>query len=68
MLRIFVDNAVKYTPAGGNITLSCRRDGDNVYYSVSDTGIGIPAKDIDRYLNDFTASNNPGPKKQAAPA
>ena len=53
MLRIFVDNAVKYTPAGGNITLSCRRDGDNVYYSVSDTGIGIPEKDIERVFERF---------------
>lgn len=53
MLRIFVDNAVKYTPAGGKITLSCRRDGDNVYYSVSDTGIGIPEKDIDRVFERF---------------
>ena len=39
--------------AGGNITLSCRRDGDNVYYSVSDTGIGIPEKDIDRVFERF---------------
>ena len=63
MLRIFVDNAVKYTPAGGNITLSCRRDGDNVYYSVSDTGIGIPERISTGCLNAFTASNNPGPKE-----
>lgn len=53
MLRIFVDNAIKYTPAGGKITLSCQNDGDFVHYSVSDTGIGIPEKDLDRVFERF---------------
>lgn len=35
-------NAVKYTPEGGTITLSARRDGEDVEFRVQDNGIGIP--------------------------
>nr|HET7858084.1 PAS domain-containing sensor histidine kinase [Caldimonas sp.] len=38
-----LNNAAKYTPAGGRITLSTLRDGDDAVIRVSDTGIGIPA-------------------------
>lgn len=53
MLRIFLDNAVKYTPAGGTITLSCHSDGQTVRCSVSDTGIGIPQDEIDKVFARF---------------
>lgn len=45
LLRIVVDNAVKYTPAGGTITLSCRVQEETVIYAVTDTGIGISPED-----------------------
>jgi len=35
-------NAIKFTPAGGRVEISARRDGDQVLLSVSDTGVGIP--------------------------
>lgn len=35
-------NAVKYTPAGGDITLSVRRDGETALIAVQDSGPGIP--------------------------
>ncbi len=38
-----VGNAVKYTPDGGSITLSCRHEKQFVEICVEDTGIGIPA-------------------------
>ena len=41
-VRIFVDNAVKYTDPGGVITLKSASDGEKVTLSVSDTGVGIP--------------------------
>ena len=41
MLRIFIENAFKYTPAGGTITLSSRRDGNALHVEVRDTGVGI---------------------------
>jgi signal transduction histidine kinase len=45
LLLILVDNAIKYTPAGGQITLSlCRQEGRAVL-TVQDSGVGIPALD-----------------------
>jgi signal transduction histidine kinase len=48
-----VSNAIKFTPAGGRITLSAERAGDEVVISVADTGIGIPARDQDRVFGRF---------------
>ena len=36
-----VSNAIKFTPAGGTVTLAARRDGGDMLLTVSDTGIGI---------------------------
>jgi signal transduction histidine kinase len=38
-----VDNAIKYSPAGGPITISTVRDGEIARLDVADEGIGIPA-------------------------
>lgn len=45
VLLNLTDNAVKYTPAGGVITLSLEKNDDWVQISVSDTGIGISEED-----------------------
>lgn len=42
MLRILLDNAIKYTPAGGSVSVSLSREDGRVLLAVSDTGIGIP--------------------------
>jgi len=42
LLFLLVDNAVKYTPAGGRITVSVGRDPAGATLAVRDTGIGIP--------------------------
>jgi signal transduction histidine kinase len=43
-----LDNAVKYTPAGGKIVVEIVREGDRAGFSVGDTGAGIPAVDLPR--------------------
>lgn len=46
-------NAIKFTPAGGEITVGVEDDGDELTVSVSDTGRGIPEEDIDRVFDEF---------------
>lgn len=41
-LAHLVDNAIKYTPAGGEIRVTCRQDGRFIGIAVQDTGPGIP--------------------------
>ena len=50
-----VDNAVKYTPAGGSVTVRAARamTGGVVTIDVADTGIGIPAADLPRITERF---------------
>lgn len=55
ILQQLVSNAVKFTPAGGHITLSARRDDAGfVALSVADTGIGMRAEDIPVALSPFS--------------
>ena len=39
-------NALRYTDAGGQVTIAVRRQGDDALLEVADTGIGIPAADL----------------------
>ncbi len=48
-----VDNGIKFTPAGGQVTLKSSLNGDRVTISVSDTGIGIPADRMDEVFVPF---------------
>ena len=48
-----IDNAIKYTPSGGRVELRVVRDGDEVTFSVADTGEGIPPEDLQRIFERF---------------
>ncbi len=48
-----VNNAIKYTPEGGEITILLKGDGKNLTVEVSDTGIGISKKDLPRIFDRF---------------
>jgi heavy metal sensor kinase len=43
MILNLLDNAIKYTPESGRVTLACRRAGEEYALSITDTGGGIPA-------------------------
>jgi heavy metal sensor kinase len=46
-----LDNAIKYTPRGGQVGLTARRDGEQAVLVVSDTGAGIPPEDQPRIFD-----------------
>lgn len=48
-----LSNAVKFTPEGGHVTVSAQAEGNMVVVRVSDTGIGIAAKDLPHALEAF---------------
>jgi len=48
-----VSNAIRYTPAGGSVTLAWREGHDGARFSVEDTGIGIEADHIPRLTERF---------------
>ena len=48
-----VDNAIKFTPAGGVVVVAITRDVDAVTLSVCDSGVGIPSDAIDRIFDRF---------------
>lgn len=53
VLTNFLDNALKYTPAGGRVTIKAQDTGDQIMMSISDTGIGIPGEDLPRVFERF---------------
>lgn len=48
-----VGNALQYTPAGGQVTVAARRQGDEVQVSVRDTGIGVAAEHLPHVFDRF---------------
>ncbi len=53
LIRILIDNALKYTPENGSITLGCALTKQNVVLSIKDTGIGIPKEHIPHLFERF---------------
>ena len=46
LILILLDNAIKYTPIGGTVTVSVLQDTKAVILKVADTGTGIPTEDL----------------------
>ena len=53
-----IDNALKFTPAGGCVTIGLRADGGQARLWVADTGIGIPAEDMKELFGRFHRARN----------
>jgi signal transduction histidine kinase len=59
----YLSNAIKFTGAGGQVTLTVARDGDRLLIAVADTGVGIAPEDQTRVFDEFVqvgSSAHPG--------
>jgi signal transduction histidine kinase len=66
ILLNLIDNAVKYTPSGGSVSLGATRRNGSVTVSVTDTGVGIPNDVGERIFDPFFRV--PGTKVQRGQA
>ncbi len=58
ILDNLIENAIKYTPDGGEIWVNARGDGDKVLINVTDTGIGISPEDAGHIFQKFYRVDN----------
>ncbi|MCQ9205162.1 MAG: HAMP domain-containing histidine kinase [Omnitrophica bacterium] len=59
-----INNAIKFTPKGGKITIKCEQNGNEAIISVSDTGYGIKKDDLEKLFQEFYRVNNPDTLKE----
>lgn len=52
-----IDNAIKYTESGGQVLVEAAEQEGCIQVTVKDTGVGIPAQDVDRVKEKFFKSN-----------
>lgn len=60
-----INNAIKFTPIQGTIRVTAEKDGNNVKVCVSDTGIGIPEKELPNLFRIDTSFKRPGTEREA---
>jgi signal transduction histidine kinase len=53
VLLNLLTNAIKFTPAGGNVTVACACEGEQVRIRICDTGVGIPQEQLERIFDPF---------------
>jgi signal transduction histidine kinase len=58
LFEVLLDNAIKYTPKEGNVTVKLTKEKNKVFVEVSDTGIGIPRKEQKMVLSHFYRAQN----------
>ncbi|MFH1452593.1 MAG: HAMP domain-containing sensor histidine kinase [Armatimonadota bacterium] len=54
ILYNLLNNAIRYTPSGGTINITCCREKDKVNFEVSDTGTGIPESEKEKIFQKFS--------------
>jgi signal transduction histidine kinase len=55
-----LNNAIKFTPPGGTVTIRTFAEADEAIFTVSDTGLGIPQDEIDHIFERFWRGTNAG--------
>jgi two-component system, sensor histidine kinase and response regulator len=63
-LTNLVENAIKYTPAGGTVSVHAVSSSDHVRLSISDTGMGIPTDDLPHIFDKFYRSQHAAHQEQ----
>ena len=59
MVRNLVDNAIRYSPEGGHVTLSVYRHDTHVVLLIEDTGPGVATEDVDVVFEPFNRGSSP---------
>lgn len=65
MILNLLDNAIKYTPEGGRVTVACQRESDEYVLSITDTGTGIPAELQPRIFERFFRADEARSRSQS---
>ena len=60
VMNNLVNNAIKYSPDGGTVTISTKHDGGNLAVSVRDQGVGIPVAEQQRLFERFYRASTEG--------
>ncbi|MBI3363269.1 MAG: HAMP domain-containing histidine kinase [Chloroflexi bacterium] len=60
VLLVLLDNALRHTPAGGSISVEARPQGKHVQLTVTDTGMGIPPRDVPQVFERFYRAKSNG--------
>jgi two-component system sensor histidine kinase ResE len=61
LIRNLLDNAIKFTPSGGQVNVKLSSSDEGVQLNVSDTGIGIPEDDLSHLFSRFHRGRNASP-------
>jgi signal transduction histidine kinase len=64
VLTNLLSNAVKFTPEGGRVTLKAASDGNDLVFTVSDTGVGIAPEEQELVFEKFRQAANPMTREQ----
>ncbi len=58
VVQNLLENAVKYTPEGGEINISLEKDKNDIVFKIKDTGVGIPEVQKERIFTKFFRGDN----------
>lgn len=64
VVRNLLVNAIKFTPEGGTIEISCHDENDVIKLTIKDTGVGMTSKQIEKILNGETNTSTLGTLKE----